>query len=160
MLQRLCVLLAAALTTTCGLHVRQSAAPPLDLRCVSPDRVGCGCSLKIERLACEPDGVGVHFASELHQGAPLWINLGGREFALPSRRPVTNSFEYAEGDRWTEEYAAENMSVVIRYRPAPSTCTCPPESDGCEYFDVAADVLIRVAGQPPQKFRTTGACGC
>jgi hypothetical protein len=157
---RLWLLLAAVTMPACGLRVPDAAPSALDIRCVSWDRIGCGCSLSIDARACEPDSGRAHFASELHQGAPLWINLGGREFSLPSRRSVTNSFYYSAGDSWIEEYYGENVSVVIRYRPGKSTCQRPPEDDGCEYFDVAAEVTIRLEGRRAQNYRATGACGC
>jgi hypothetical protein len=137
--------------------------PTLDLRCLSDEHLACGCSLKIDALACpatHPTGWEAHFSSELHQGAPLWVNLGGREVSLRSRRPVTNSFRHGRGDRWLEEYEGENLKVVVRYRPAKSTCPAEKEDDGCEYFDVAADVVISVAGGGSRTYQATGACGC
>jgi hypothetical protein len=138
------------------------AAPALDLRCLSDDHSGCGCSLKIVSLSCpadHPTGWQAHFASELNDGAPLWLSLGGREMSLRSRRPVTNSFTFSEGDRWTEEYEGENLNVVIRYRPAKSTCPAN-KPDGCEYFDVAADITITARDRRAGSYKATGACGC
>ena len=45
-----------------------------------------------------------------------------------------------------EEYQGEDVNVVIRYRPGASTCPAEYGQDECEYFDVAADVVIKVAG--------------
>ena len=137
--------------------------PALDLRCLSAEHLNCGCSLKIVALACpadHPTGWKAHFASELHQGAPLWVNLGGREVSLRSRRPVTNSFEYGKGDRWVEEYEGENLRAVVRYRPAKSTCPAGKGEDGCEYFDVAADVVISVAAGGSRTYQARGSCDC
>jgi hypothetical protein len=139
---------------------RTRGGPALDLRCLSAEDWSCGCSLKITGLACQASystGWMAHFASELHQGAPLRLNLGGRDISLRSRRPVTNSFRYDEGDSWIEEYDGENMKVVIRYLPAKSTC--PAERGDCEYFDVAAEVVIRVESGS-RTYQATGACGC
>jgi hypothetical protein len=136
----------------------------LDLRCLLLERLSCGCSLKVVTLACDasdPSGWKAHFFSEVNQGALLWINLGGREVSLRSRRPTTNSFLHGKGDRWVEEYDGENLKAVIRYRPGKSTCPAEKErDDGCEYFDVAADVAISVAGSREHTYRAIGECGC
>ena len=140
----------------------RTRGPALDLRCLSADHLSCGCSLKIVVLACQPShstGWMAHFASELHQGAPLRLNLGGRDLSLRSQRPVTNSFRYGEGDSWMEEYEGDNLKVVVRYRPAKSTCPAEKGEDGCEYFDVAADVVIRLENGS-RTYQTTGTCGC
>jgi hypothetical protein len=45
---------------------------------------------------------------------------------------------------------------------SPAKSTCPPENgeDGCEYFDVAADIVVRVAGAGSRTYRGLGSCGC
>ena len=141
---------------------RMGSGPALDLRCLSAEDSSCGCELKIVTLACQAPHAGwrLHFASELHQGAPLRLNLGGRNISLRSRRPVTNSFDYGRDDRWAEKYEGENLNVVIRYRPAPSTCPAEKGEDSCEYFDVAAEVVISVAGSRARTYEAIGACGC
>jgi hypothetical protein len=138
-----------------------------DLRCLSQQvqqKVGCGCSLKVTARKCQAShdlGWEAHFLSELRQGAPLWLSLGGHEFSIPSRRPLTDSFLHGKGDSWEEEYEDDDMKVRVRYRPAKSTC--PPEKekvdDGCEFFDVAADVLLTVREQT-HSYKALGACGC
>ena len=140
----------------------QKAGKPEPIpQCLSYERVdGCGCSLKITRLKCAENRRDLHFFSELHQGAPLWVNLDGRELSLRSPLPRTNSFEYGEGDRWREDYEGDNVEVRIQYRPAKSTCPKENEPDGCEYFDVAADVTVTVAGGRPRTYKAVGACGC
>jgi hypothetical protein len=142
--------------------LRTRRGPALDLRCLSAEHMSCGCSLKVVGLACQAShstGWMAHFASELNQGAPLRLNLGGRDISLRSRRPVTNSFRYGEGDSWDEEYARENLKAAIRYRPAKSTCPAEKGEDGCEYFDVAAEVVISV-DSASRTYQATGACGC
>ena len=137
----------------------RTGGPALDLRCLF---MSCGCSLKIVGLACQAShstGWMAHFASELHQGAPLRLNLGGRNVSLRSRRPVTNSFRYGQGDSWMEEYEGENLKAVVRYRPAKSTCPAEKGEDGCEFFDVAADVVIRLESGS-RRYQTIGTCGC
>jgi hypothetical protein len=141
----------------------RSADRGLDLRCLSADQMSCGCSLKIVALSCQAShstGWIAHFASDLHQGSPLRLNLGGRDISLRSRRPVTNAFPYGKGDRWVEEYEGEGLKVAIRYRPAKSTCPADKGADGCEYFDVAADVVISLAESRSRTYQALGTCGC
>ena len=60
-----------------------------------------------------------------------------------------------------EEYQGEDLNVVIRYRPGQSTCPAENAQDPwCESFDVAADVVINVAGSGARTYEATGACGC
>jgi hypothetical protein len=142
---------------------RTRVRPALDLRCLSArEDSSCGCQLKIAALACETSHTGwrLHFESDLHDGAPLRLNIGGRDISLRSRRPVTNSVEHERGDRWAEEYQGEDVYVIIRYRPGASTCPAENREDGCEYFDVAADVVIKVAGSRSRTYKATGTCGC
>ncbi len=164
-------LLAFAVALSCALNGAQAVtrrsrlAPAPDLRCLSDEHVRCGCSLKILTLACpasHPTGWKAHFASELNDGAPLWLNLGGRELSLRSHRPVTNSFSFGEGDRWVEEYEGEKLKVVVRYRPAKSTCPAEKvkDGDGCEFFNVAADLVVSVPGGGARTYRALGECGC
>jgi hypothetical protein len=142
--------------------VRTSGGHALDLRCLSEEHMGCGCSLKIVGLACQAShstGWMAHFATELHQGAPLRLNLAGRDISVRSRRPVTNSFLYGAGDSWVEEYEGTDLKAVIRYRPAKSTCPAEKGDDGCEYFDVAAEVVISMESGA-RTYQAIGACGC
>lgn len=142
---------------------QRGPAGPLVVECLSHERTGCGCSLGVVELACQPSyggGWKVHFHSDLNQGAPLWIRIAGEEFPLESRLPVTNSFMYGRGDSWQEEYEGRDLKVRVRYRPSKSTCPAEKEKDdGCEFFDVAADVTISRAGVS-RTYRTVGACGC
>jgi hypothetical protein len=162
------VTIAAVLSFTSAAAVEQTSARPgsagLDLRCLPLEQLACGCSLKIVTLSCGAShsaGWKAHFASELNDGAPLRLNLGDRIVSLRSRRPITNSFSYAKGDRWTEEYEGEGLKVVIRYRPGKSTCPAvKPGQDDCEYFDVAADVVITRAEHERRTYKAIGSCGC
>ena len=138
----------------------------LDLQCLAFEQRDCGCSLKVVNLSCSPShatGWEAQFFSELHDGAPLWMNVAGRQFSLRSERPVTNSFRHGRRDRWRENYRGDDFTVRIDYRPGKSTC--PPEKeadDGCEYFDVAADIVVTgaAAGAGSRSYRAIGACGC
>lgn len=137
----------------------------LEIQCVSLELTSvCGCRLKIVDRACVPPahqgGGNVHFFSELHQGASLNLVVGGRELALPSRGPVDHSTSWrAEGDSWQETYEGEGLRVRLSYRPGRSTCPREKE-DGCEFFDVEADVEIAAKGEGPHLYQAVGACGC
>ena len=139
-----------------------------DLRCFSAADQNqihdCGCSLKVLTLQCGPNhdtGWEAHFFSSLNDGAPLWIKRGGRLVSLRSHRPETNRFSYGRGDEWEEEYSDENVGVRIHYHPARSTCPAEKErEDGCEYFDVAADIFLTATGERPRKLKAVGSCGC
>jgi hypothetical protein len=165
--------MAVSLAVALGLPVVQQPGPHRttagDLRCFwpgePPSNGDCGCGLKITTLSCDvPDRNSgrYHFHSDLRDGAPLWINLGGRQFSIPSLRPPTNSFPHREGDSWRETYQDATIKVQIDYRPGKSTCDCPkpPDGDGCEYFDVNARVTVTLAGQRPRTYSAVGACGC
>ena len=93
----------------------QGAGPPgPTLQCLSYERAdGCGCGLKVSMLTCDRDRPDLHFFSELYQGAPLWVNLGGRELSLNSHLPRTDSFEHDRRDRWQENYEGENVKVPL-----------------------------------------------
>jgi hypothetical protein len=137
--------------------------PAFDLRCLSPERLECGCSLKITTLSCSAShrtGWKAHFASHLNDGAPLWMNLGGREFSIPSLVPPDNSFRHGRGDSWRETYENDDVKVQIQYRPGRSTCPSDKDPDGCEYFDVTADVTVTMAGGASRTYPAVGACGC
>ena len=131
-----------------------------DLGCIEPERVGCGCWIRVDGLSCRtPNYRQTHFFSALHQGAPLWLNYDGRDVSLPSVKPVEPVFQRSRGDSWSEEYRASDMTVIIRYRPAPSTCPADKGADGCEYFDVAAEIVLR-ANRNTRQYSGRGSCGC
>jgi hypothetical protein len=136
----------------------------LDLRCLSPERgPGCGCLLKIATLSCSAShatGWKAHFFSELDEGTPLRMNLGGREFSVRSQVPRKNVFRHGRGDSWRETYENDDLKIRIQYRPGKSTCPAENDPDGCEYFDVAADVTVTITGAASHTYRTVGSCGC
>jgi hypothetical protein len=154
--------LAAFLLAACGGLVPAAAASDaIALWCVPQERLGCGCSVRVTGRSCPNASVSgqPHFFSALQDGAPLWLNVAGREMSLPSARPQSQSFTHARGSSWRETYRGNRMVVRVSYRPGRSTC--PKErTEGCEYFDVAATVLVTSAGGATRKFSGTGACGC
>jgi hypothetical protein len=161
MLMVLAALLLSEPISVEGPVAQKAAKPEPTPQCLSYERTNsCGCGLKITRLKCAENRPDLHFHSELHQGAPLWVNIDGRELSLRSRLPQINSFNYGEGDRWREEYDGDNVNVRIQYRPAKSSCPKKNDPDGCEYFDVAADVTVTVDAGRPRTYKAVGACGC
>ena len=166
--QVLVVTVLALSSTSVGASPDRQHHDGRDLRCLSGEHHSCGCSLKVVTLFCsdpneaEDSGWHAHFFSELNEGAPLWLNLAGREFSLASRLPPDDTFRHKEGDSWQEAYEGEGLKVHIQYRPGKSTCPAEKEQDedGCEYFDVIADVAITAGDGPSIKYRALGACGC
>jgi len=138
-----------------------AAGDAVALWCVPQERLGCGCSLRVTGLACPNETVSrqPHFFSALHDGAPLWLNVAGREMSLPSARPQSQSFSYARGKGWHETYHGNQMVVRVSYRPGRNSC--PKEkTEGCEYFDVAATIHVTPPAGATRTYAGTGACGC
>ena len=128
------------------------------LSCLPEQRLGCGCAIKLEGAACGRDYAQVHLFSD-SEGAPLWLNIDGRETAVPSVLEPTRSFSHVRGDRWVDTYRGPDIVVRVTYRPGRNTCPKEPAEEDCEYFDVEASVLIQSHNQT-SKYRGTGTCGC
>ena len=137
------------------------AQSKMTLACLSPDRIECGCSIRLVTPAC-PESESAsryHLHSGLHDGAPLWIKVGGREIELRSTRKPSQSFSFSKGDRWNENYVGSGLAVGMSFRPGKNTCPkAAPET--CEYFDVEVSVVIRRPGAQPETFAGVGTCGC
>lgn len=138
-----------------------AASDAIALWCVPQERLGCGCSVRVTGLSCPNESVPrqPHFFSQLHDGAPLWLNAAGREMSLPSARPQSQSFSYARGKSWHETYRGNHMVVRVSYRPGLNSCR-KEKTEGCEYFDVAATIHITPPTGPTRTYAGTGACGC
>jgi len=137
-----------------------TAIAQLEPGCIEPERVSCGCWIRVDGMSCPASNYRrTHFFSALHQGAPLWMNYNGRDVSIPSVKPVEQVFHRSRGDSWIEEYRASDISVTIRYRPSQSTCPADKGVDGCEYFDVAAEIVLR-ANRNARKYSGRGSCGC
>lgn len=138
-----------------------AAGEPLALWCIPLERLGCGCDVRITGLSCPNQSFPgqPHLFSELHEGAPLWLNIAGQDISLQSDRSSTNSFEPSRGASWNESYRSPDLSVKVSYRPGRNTCP-KSKTEGCEFFDVAATVLITTADGRTTRYFGTGSCGC
>jgi hypothetical protein len=137
------------------------AQQPVALACLSHERIGCGCSVRLTAPACAAEAASgsYHLHAGLADGSPLWLMLDGREIELRSRRPVTQSFSFSQGDSWSESYEGQGTAVEVWYRPGPGTCPKqPPET--CEYFDVRATVTVTQGKGRPARYEGVGVCGC
>ncbi len=129
--------------------------------CLSQERIGCGCSVRLALLACPAPSSSsrYHLHAGLADGSPLWMKLDGQEIKLKSTRAQSQSFTFAQGDSWKEAYVGNGISVEISYRPGKNTCPkVAPET--CEYFDVLATVTIRRSKAQFARYEGIGACGC
>lgn len=155
------VIIAAVAASLLPVSRPVQAEQPVALGCLSHERIGCGCSIRLTALACatEPASSSYHLHAGLSDGAPLWLMLDGREIELKSKRPKSHSFSFSQGDSWGESYVGNGTTVEVSYRPAPSTCPKqPPET--CEYFDVRATVTVTQGKGQPARYEGVGVCGC
>jgi hypothetical protein len=60
----------------------------------------------------------------------------------------------------SRDYENDDVKVRIQYRPGKSICPAENDPDGCEYFDVAADVTVTITGAVSHTYRTVGSGGC
>lgn len=129
--------------------------------CVSEDRLACGCYLRLVGQSCKNQLFPSQppFFTELEQDAPLWMVLDGEERAL---KHVEHSGAPIKGDsagKFSDTYEDAGIRVEIRYAPGANTCQ-KPESEGCEYTDLRADILVSVRGRSTSHFKAVGSCGC
>jgi hypothetical protein len=130
--------------------------PPL-IGCIEQAPDGCACSLESFWIKCSGTRGGLIFWNE-YVSEPALMFLDGQvrhlrkvreqPVGLPSRR------EWYEGDGY---------SVLVRYRPAPSTCSEWKEKydEGCEYVDLLATIRIkRHSDGAVQVIQAKGSCGC
>ena len=136
-----------------------ACAAAQSLSCVAEQRLGCGCSVRLEGVACGREHAQAHLFSE-YDGAPLWLNVDGRETPVPSVLEPTRSFSHVRGERWVDTYRNNELQVRVEYGPGKNTCVKPePKEEDCEYFDVEAEVLIQ-SNNRTSKYHGTGTCGC
>jgi len=136
-------------------------SPEEKLQCLPYTRIECGCAIALDKIECksEPDNSRYHLFAKLSDGAPLWLNLNGRQISVPSVRPVSRKFSFSPGDQWTERYLGDGLSITIHYAQGENTCPkTAPET--CEYFDVSALVYIQQGSSVPKIFKGKGTCGC
>jgi hypothetical protein len=126
---------------------------------VPEQRLGCGCAIRLEGVACGRDYAQAHLFSEF-DGAPLWLSIDGRETALPSEIAPTHAFSHARGERWIDRYRRPGLEVRIEYGPGRNTCVKEqPADEDCEYFDVETEVFLR-SDSRTTRYHGVGTCGC
>ena len=131
------------------------------LGCVSFDKLGCGCHIRVKRLACTPAGStsSVHFFTGLEQSEPLHLVLDGQPVELPHTARHGNSDKGDRSGRWVDEYSKGDLRVRISYTPGTSTCPKSKE-EPCEYTDYNATVTMVKHPSKPHLYRSTAKCGC
>jgi len=137
-----------------SLAVAQGA--PL-IGCIEQAPDGCACSLDSFWIKCGSTCGGLIFWND-YGTEPALMFLDGQ---LRKLRKVREESPGLPGHRaWFE---GDGYSVLVRYRPAPSTC---PEwkvkyDEGCEYIDVLATIRItRQIDGAVQVIDAKGTCGC
>ncbi len=153
---------ATLVALSLGIYSQAAAQTRPELACLPYSRIGCGCSIRIATLTCAPSDASssYHLHAELRDGSPLFAILEGRELELKSRRPASQSFSFRRGMTWRESYVGPNVAIEIRYRPGANTCPKKQPEDPCEYFDVAATVVVTSRSAQPVKYEGLGTCGC
>lgn len=113
------------------------------------ERLSCGCSLKLDTkgLCVKPGSANhPHLFTELHPDAPLLVVLDGKKTLLAHTSRSGRSVKGDPKGQWVDGYRGGDIEVLMRYRPAASTCP-RGKPDGCEFVDVAVDVEWKQAGR-------------
>jgi hypothetical protein len=153
-------LLAAVITAT-GVHAQTSVSAPA-LACVAPEKLGCGCHIRLANLACPNPAYArqPQLFTDLAVDAPLLLVLDGEEQALPHVKHVGSSIKGDPPGRSTDVYRSSEMEVQVRYSPARSTCP-KTKIDGCEYTDVQVEIQLSLPRrQRSWLLKGSGTCGC
>jgi len=160
-LLRFLALAPLALAVFPAIGQRQADTGQHVFACISQQHLQCGCGIKLNVPRCSNQSFSSqpHLFSELLPNAPLWISIDGQERALPEVLQIGTSAKEDSSRPSRTVYRDDQLEVVIRYRPARSTCP-PTKVDGCEFSDVAAQVSIKQAGKKVVKYRGAGTCGC
>ena len=131
------------------------------LGCVLAERLACGCYIRIKDLACPSRAMAnePHLFTGLDGKDPLLLQLGERDIELPHTRHNGSSVKGDKPGRWTDTYSSKDLSVRVTYAPGKRTCA-KPDSEGCEYADYNATVVLQPRGEPERTFKATATCGC
>lgn len=129
--------------------------------CVSEQRLACGCYLRLVGQSCRDQSFPgqPQFFTELEQDAPLWMVLDHKERALTHVGHTGAPIKGDRAGRFSDTYEDAGMQVEIRYEPAADTCP-KPATEGCEYTDQRADILVTVRGTKTRLYKALGSCGC
>ena len=158
---RIIVLLISLLLAPVPVSSQPRLAKAPVLACIPPDRLACGCSIRLREQSCPNQSflTQPHLFTELQSDSPLWLHLDGREVSLAH---VHHSGTSVKGDPpgpSSDRYKSSELEVKIDYFPAASTCPTTKQ-DGCEYTDVKTEVTIKTPEGGVFKYKGAGACGC
>lgn len=137
------------------------AEPPPVLSCIAPEKLGCGCHIRLHRLSCAGQSFDTRpqLFTELEEKAPLLLVLDGKETAVPHVSHVGTSLKGNPPGKSADVYRKGELEVELRYRPAKSTCP-PGRAEGCEFIDVNVEVTLSRPHAKKWFASGTGACGC
>ena len=131
------------------------------LGCVAPEKLSCGCYVRIREFSCTKPAASnaPNLFTGLESKDPLVLRLDGLDMELPHTQ---HQGESAKGDNpgsWTDEYRSKDLSVRITYAPGRSTCT-KPKPETCEYTDYSATVSLQRSQHRTRTFKARAVCGC
>ncbi len=131
------------------------------LSCVAPERLACGCQIRLQGPACTNQVFAgqPQLFTELDATAPLVLVIDGVEQVLAHAGHTGKSVKGDPPGRSTDRYQSPELAVELRYRPAPGTCPAS-SAEGCEYTDVRVEVRLTRAGSRPWTRTGVGKCGC
>lgn len=154
------IAVVSAIVPTAARAQPVAASVPV-LACVPPERLACGCFIRLDGVTCRNRSFDrqPHLFTALEPSAPLWLHLNGSEVALPQTGHVGASVKGDPPGRSQDTYRADGIEVRIDYMPAASTCPAS-KADGCEYTDLSARVAIKLRGRIARTYRGTATCGC
>lgn len=155
------LLYVSALLGFFSLQVKAQSTDQIVLACVPAERIGCGCSIRLDGVTCSNQEFPTqpHLFTELEREAPLFLHVGGEEQILPHTRHDGAALKGDSPGRFTDTYQSSEFEVQVRYSPGKITCP-KPKDEGCEYADVAAEVTIKLPSGRSFEYKGVGACGC
>jgi hypothetical protein len=151
---------ALAMLAGSNVLAQQSASSPV-LACVAPDKLGCGCHIRLAGQSCANQQFQrqPHMFTALDVGAPLLLVMAGQERTLPHVSHIGSSVKGDPPGRSSDLYESKDLRVNLRYSMAPSTCP-KNKPEGCEFTDVNVEVSLTQRGQKTWVQLGSGICGC
>lgn len=142
-----------------GMHAALALPSETDLGCISPERLGCGCQIRLSEQSCPDFHQQPHLFTALDANAPLMLMMDGQEILLPHHQHIGDANKGDNPGRFADIYANAEFMIRIDYNPAASTC--PKDNpDGCEYTDVHASILLQRSDGRTLQLEGRGTCGC
>jgi len=154
------VLGALAMLAGSAVLAQRSASSPV-LACVAPEKLGCGCHIRLAGQSCANQ----QFQRQPHMftapdlSAPLLLVIDGQERTLQHVRHNGSSVKGDPPGRSSDLYEFKDLRVKLRYSMAPSTCP-KTKQEGCEFADVNVEVSLSQRGQKTWVRLGSGICGC